>query len=86
METKSNRLIPRETLFGSPAKALPRISPDGTRLAYLAPHDGKMSVWVRTLGLKDDRMIAHDPARPIPWLAWQGGRPTRALPSGFRRQ
>lgn len=41
-------------------------------LAYLAPSDGKMSVWVRTIGKDDDRLIAHDPDRPIPWIAWQG--------------
>lgn len=65
-------LIPREALFGSPEKARAVISPDGARLAYLAPFDGKLSAWVRTLGKDDARMVAHDPARPIPWLAWQG--------------
>lgn len=49
-----------------------RVSPDGSMLAYLAPHDGKQSVWVRTLGEHDDRNVAHDPARPIPWARWQG--------------
>jgi len=65
-------LIPREALFGSAEKDKAAISPDGARLAYLAPFEGKMSVWVRTRGKDDARMIAHDPARPIPWLAWQG--------------
>src|SRR5665213_704048 len=32
-------LIPRALLFGNPEKARPRISPDGTMLAYLAPSD-----------------------------------------------
>ncbi len=67
-----NGLIPREALFGPAQRTSPRVSPDGKRLAYLAPHDGKMSVWARTVGADDDRMIAHDPARPIPWVAWQG--------------
>ncbi|MCA9729002.1 MAG: TrmB family transcriptional regulator, partial [Candidatus Eisenbacteria bacterium] len=30
-------MIPREVLFGSPERAAPAISPDGTRLAFLAP-------------------------------------------------
>src|SRR5688572_16899448 len=30
-------LIPREVLFGNPKYARLRISPDGTRIAYLAP-------------------------------------------------
>jgi dipeptidyl aminopeptidase/acylaminoacyl peptidase len=65
-------LIAREVIFGNPEKSGARVSPDGKRLAYLAPHDGTMSVWTRTLGAQDDVMIAHDPARPIPWATWQG--------------
>jgi hypothetical protein len=65
-------LIPRDVLFGNAERNQARVSPDGTMLAYLAPSEGKMSVWVRTIGKNDDRLIAHDPARPIPWIAWQG--------------
>jgi dipeptidyl aminopeptidase/acylaminoacyl peptidase len=65
-------LIPRDALFGSAQSDQARISPDGTMLSYLAPHHGKLSVWVRPRGGGDARMIAHDPARPIPWHAWQG--------------
>ncbi len=39
-------LIPRETLFGNPDKAALRVSPDGTRIAYLAPLDNVLNVWV----------------------------------------
>ena len=42
-------LIPREVLFGNPDRASPRISPDGTRLAFLAPVDGVLNVWVGPL-------------------------------------
>lgn len=65
-------LIPREVIFGNPEMDAPRISPDGSMLAYLAPHAGKQSVWVRSVGQTDDRVVAHDPARPIPWARWQG--------------
>lgn len=65
-------LIPRGVLFGNAEKSGARISPDGKYLAYLAPSGGKMSVWVRTIGEGDDRVIAHDPERPIPIAAWQG--------------
>ena len=30
-------IITVEDLFSSPTRAVPRISPDGTRIAYLAP-------------------------------------------------
>lgn len=67
-----SNLIPRDVLFGNAEKSQARISPDGGRLAYLAPFEGQMSVWVCTLDKDDAHMIAHDPARPIPWLAWRG--------------
>ena len=72
MEALKTALIPRAVLFGSAERSHARISPDGSLLAYLAPHDGKLSVWARSLARQDDRLIAHDPTRPIPWLAWQG--------------
>jgi dipeptidyl aminopeptidase/acylaminoacyl peptidase len=65
-------LIPRAVLFGNPERTAPTLSPDGTMIAYLAPHDGKLSVWVGTLGANDDRVVAHDPQRPIPWAGWRG--------------
>ena len=66
------RLIPRETLFGNPEQDAARVSPDGRMLAYLAPHEGTQSVWVRTIGARDDRVVAYDPERPIGWARWQG--------------
>jgi len=39
-------VVPREILFGNPEKVQPRISPDGKRLAYIAPLDGVLNVWV----------------------------------------
>jgi dipeptidyl aminopeptidase/acylaminoacyl peptidase len=63
-------LIPRDVLFGNPEKASPWLSPDGTRIAYLAPHDGTLSVFVRTIGTNDDRLVASDPNRPIRNAFW----------------
>jgi dipeptidyl aminopeptidase/acylaminoacyl peptidase len=39
-------LIPREILFGNPDKAALRLSPDGSRIAFLAPVNGVLNVWV----------------------------------------
>ena len=39
-------LIPRHVLFGNPDKAMARMSHDGKRLAYLAPVDDVLNVWV----------------------------------------
>lgn len=39
-------LIPRDVLFGNPHRTSPEISPDGSRLGFLAPVDGVLNVWV----------------------------------------
>jgi dipeptidyl aminopeptidase/acylaminoacyl peptidase len=49
-DTKIVPLIPREVLFGNPERMGPRLSPDGKRLAYLAPKDGVLNVWVGPVG------------------------------------
>ena len=43
-------LIPRTVLFGNPERITPHISPDGTRLAWIAPHEGVLNVWVAPIG------------------------------------
>jgi dipeptidyl aminopeptidase/acylaminoacyl peptidase len=63
-------LIPRDDLFGNPEKAAPQISPDGTRLAYLAPEEGVLNVWLRTVGQTDDRAITRDRNRGIRSYLW----------------
>ena len=64
-------LIPRSVLFGNPERAAPQISPDGTMLAFLAPDQGVLNIWVRTLGKEDDRAITSDRKRGIRNLFWQ---------------
>jgi dipeptidyl aminopeptidase/acylaminoacyl peptidase len=43
-------LIPRNVLFGNPERTAPRISPDGNSLAWIAPLDGVLNVWVAPIG------------------------------------
>ena len=64
-------LIPRAVLFGNPEKAGPQVSPDGKHLAYLAPQDGVLNVWVRTLGSEDDRVVTEDKKRGIRSFFWR---------------
>jgi len=63
-------LIPRTVLFHNPEKTNPRISPDGKRLAYLAPDEGVLNVWVRTLGEEDDRVVSKDRQQGVRTLLW----------------
>ena len=64
-------LIPRSVLFGNPERTAPEISPDGTMLAYLAPDQGVLNVWVRSLGKTDDRVVTSDRKRGIRNFVWQ---------------
>lgn len=63
-------LIPREILFGNPEKASPIISPDGRHLAYVAPDDGVLNVWVRSLPSGEARCITSDRNRGIRTFLW----------------
>jgi dipeptidyl aminopeptidase/acylaminoacyl peptidase len=70
MKDGMTELIPRDVLFDYPEKVLPSLSPDGTRIAYLAPSNGTLAVWTRTIGANDDRVVASDPNRPIRNAFW----------------
>lgn len=61
------RRLEIEDLFSDPDFARPTISPDGTRLAYLAPAHGRRNVWVRDIDHDHDlaRCVTHDSRRGI---------------------
>ena len=63
-------LIPREVIFGNPEKTGPQLSPDGKVLAYIAPEEGVLNVWIRTVGQQDDRAITHDRGRGVRGYFW----------------
>jgi len=58
-------LIPREVLFGNPERISPHISPDGTRLAWIAPHEGVLNVWVAPIGASGASGIDWDTATVV---------------------
>ncbi len=64
-------LIPRDLLFGNPERASPELSPDGLRLAWLAPDTKNvLQVWVKTLGKDDDKIVTADKKRGIRQFYW----------------
>ena len=71
MTTTTNvELIPRDILFGNPVKTSPQVSPDGRRMAYLAPVNNVLNVWVGTIGQDDYRSVTNDVERGIRFYAW----------------
>jgi dipeptidyl aminopeptidase/acylaminoacyl peptidase len=71
-------LIPRSVLFGNPERTSPRLSPDGSQLAWIAPRDGVLNVWVAPVRARDGggvdwtaaRVVTDDPDRGIRMFAW----------------
>jgi acetyl esterase/lipase len=44
-----HELIQLETLFSDPDRLQPLLSPDGQHLAYIAPYNGVLNIWIRSL-------------------------------------
>lgn len=69
-------LIPRQVLFGNPERVSPRISPDGTRLAWIAPHQDVLNVWVAPISAEHGvdwpaaSVVTDDSDRGIRMFAW----------------
>ncbi|MEW2549874.1 S9 family peptidase [Streptomyces sp. NPDC047002] len=60
-----------EALFGSPVRAGASISPDGTRIACLAPWHGRLNVWVESLDDPGDaRCVTADETRSVHTYHW----------------
>ncbi|MBL8629360.1 MAG: S9 family peptidase, partial [Rhodospirillaceae bacterium] len=64
-------LIPRDKLFGNPSRSGAEISPDGKWLAWTAPRDGVMNIWVAPVGdLTKERQLTSEKTRPIRNFSW----------------
>ncbi|MGH9224426.1 MAG: S9 family peptidase [Acidimicrobiales bacterium] len=63
-------LVPRQVLFGNPERMSPRISPDGTRLAWIAPDEGVLNVWVAPVGSWQGKPVTQDRDRGIRSYFW----------------
>ena len=69
---RSPRLLPRSLIFGDSERSIVRISHDRTQIAFRAPVDGVLNLWIAPI----DRI---DEARPVtaatdrnlgPWIVW----------------
>ncbi len=64
-------LIPRDDLFGNPVRAGGQISPDGQWLAWMAPWDGVMNVFMAPFNdPAAERRMTSAKDRPIPQYFW----------------
>ena len=71
MMTDNLPLIPRRVFFGNPDRTQVTISPDGAHLAWLAPRNGVLNVWVAPRERPADaRPVTVDTGRGIRFYAW----------------
>ncbi len=64
-------LIPRQDLFGNPEKSMAEVSPDGKWIAWLAPKDGVMNVWVAPIDKPEAAApVTDDKKRGIRMYHW----------------
>ena len=64
-------LIPRAHLFGNPAKFNGQISPDGARVAWIAPLCGVKNLWVGPINKLDAAIpVTQDMGRCVPQFNW----------------
>lgn len=64
-------LISRRTIFGNPDRARARLSPDGAQIAFVAPREGVLNVWVAPFdNLEAARPVTDDRRRGIVEFQW----------------
>lgn len=69
--TQTPAIISVEDFFSPPERAGATISPDGTRLAYLAPWRNRLNVWVQDVDGNDEpRCVTADETRSVYFYSW----------------
>jgi dipeptidyl aminopeptidase/acylaminoacyl peptidase len=68
----SPELLPRRLIFGDLKRSVVRISRDGTRIAFRAPVDGALGLWVAPIDNIDNGrpMTAATDHNLGPWIVW----------------
>lgn len=68
---QTSELIPRKMTFGNPSRLMPKVSPDGKSLAWIAPRDGVLNVWVAPVGATDAaKPVTNERPRPVREYWW----------------
>jgi len=72
-DQKLPKLIPQKIIFGNPEQAAPQISPDGKKLATIAPYNDVLNIWVRSITKKGGgKPVTQDEEQGIIHFFWGG--------------
>jgi dipeptidyl aminopeptidase/acylaminoacyl peptidase len=74
-EEDMTELLPLKVIFGNPERVQPSISPDGTQLAWIAPYEDVLNVWVAPVSGEGvdwpaARVVTDDSDRGIRDFTW----------------
>lgn len=70
----SRRRIPLDLLFGEPRQITPQIAPDGKSLAFLAPRNGVLNLWLQPLSTDAvPQPLTDEHERGILYYVWAAG-------------
>ncbi len=66
----ADELIPRAVLFGNPERMRPKLSPEGEQIAYIAPVDSVLNLWIMKADGSEARQITYDTNRGVTEYFW----------------
>src|SRR5437868_13568952 len=64
--------LPVDDFFSSPNVRQPRLSPDGSKIAFLFPHEKKMALGLFDRATKESRMILRGTDESLYRFFWKG--------------
>ncbi|MBI3887226.1 MAG: S9 family peptidase [Opitutae bacterium] len=64
--------VPLEAFFANPTIATPRLSPDGTKIAFLFPKDGKLALGLFERKTGEGRIILEGVKENVEFFFWKG--------------
>lgn len=64
--------LPIESFFGLPAVRQPRLSPDGTKIAFLFPHEGRMALGIFDRRENSAKMVIRGRDESLSGFFWKG--------------
>jgi dipeptidyl aminopeptidase/acylaminoacyl peptidase len=64
--------VPLEAFFGLPNVQQPRLSPDGSKIAFLFPHEGRMALGVFDRAVNSAQMILKGREESLAGFFWKG--------------
>lgn len=66
----ADELIPRTVLFGNPERMKPKLSPDAEHIAYVAPVDSVLNLWIMDADGSEARQLTYDTNRGVSKYFW----------------